>query len=274
MKNKAKVNLFLHVVGKEGDMHSLESVACFANDVFDVITIHESDRKSLTISGTYQNHLKNSSSENIILRSLTILEEMLNVKLNFHYHLEKNIPIAAGLGGGSGNAASAIKLALKAKKIQLSNSEVREICQKIGADVFLCYKELNCFFRGIGDEIQDVTIPENFWILLVNNNIPILTQQIFTPQFSEFTERLENSSEIDLEFLQNQKNDLEERANEFAPIKEILNLIQSQENCIFARMSGSGATCFGVFLQKKDAEKAMQNLNFSFPNWWIKISSI
>lgn len=270
IKSKAKINLFLHIIGKESNFHELESLFCFANELYDEINIVETKNTTKEI---IVNPLNLKIKDNLILRIAEEFEKYLGRKIGFKCYLKKNIPISAGLAGGSGNAAAALKLMQKIWDFSLNDEEIRKICYKIGSDVYLCYKERSCFLNN--KKIQNIEIPRNAYLLIFNNGISVSTKEVFQNWSGDFTKTLKNPVNTHfLDFLKSQHNDLEKVAKNFFDLDSILENIQNQAGCHFSRMSGSGSSCFGVFDDFQNAQKAQANLFATYPNSKTWISSI
>jgi 4-diphosphocytidyl-2-C-methyl-D-erythritol kinase len=262
--SRAKVNLFLNIVGKDDHgYHLLESY--FALLKFgDIVTLHPSDSlKCKTIGAVIED-------ENITLRAAKALQEYTGKTKCVDIEIEKNIPIAAGLGGGSSNAASTFKLINEAWNLNLSREELANIALKIGSDIPFFIYEHNSFVSGIGEKVLPITLDISLPIILVNPNIKLTAKEVYKLSVSSFTKPL---TEIDSKTIINQiyhgKNDLEEPAFKLAiEIKEVINMIRKQKGCVVSRMSGSGSTCFGIFENEELAFAALHTLQKLHPGFW------
>lgn len=268
IKARAKINLFLHVMGKaETGMHILESLAVFADDVFDSISIEHSNHEEILITGgEFRNFLDPKS--NIISKA----SKTFNLPL-CKYSLTKNIPIGAGLGGGSSDAAAVIR--------HFNCYTSNENLSVIGSDVPVCYHNKACFFEGTGEIVTDV---KNFPVIhavLINPKKELLTKDVFRKNTNKSTYGsikildFKNDTTLLFEFLNSQRNDLAHAAISIIPeISEILNLLEKQEGCIIARMSGSGATCFGLFSSKDHATFAADSIKRQSTEAWVKYTTL
>lgn len=281
----AKINLFLHITNKlDNGYHLIESVMVFV-DYGDELSITESQEFSFSVNGAYGKDIP-SDDNNIAIKALDLLikkagkEErpLLNITL------KKNLPVGAGIGGGSSDAAALMKIVNKECNLGFSIQELQEIGLNIGADIPVCLSCEPSFVSGIGEKILPLSNFPKKEILLVNPNLPLLTKDIFQMSVKQFSSSIEEKlislhksksmSEI-LNFLKEQKNDLQNSATSLVPeIVEIILLLESQKNCLFSRMSGTGATCFGVFEDKESCQNAMKNIQNLFPNWWVQSGSI
>lgn len=275
----AKINLTLHVTGfhKTG-YHLLDSLVAFA-DVGDFVSVFPAQGKNeeknasfLDITGSYANQLPHNS-ENIILRALRYLDQDHNLVVS----LVKNLPVAAGLGGGSSDAATALKIATAVLGCDLPSQEK---LMEIGADVPACIEAHTLHMSGRGENIAPftVTLPK-MGVVLVNPNIRISTKAIFSrikqyenPAMILPVKRFLDAADFAL-WAGMQRNDLEKAAISYAPIiQNVLDALRNTQDCLLARMSGSGASCFGLYKDKKTAKKATKQLTQKMPQWWIKSS--
>ncbi len=270
-KAKAKLNLFLHITGKRQDgYHKLESLVTFC-DFHDLITIKPAEEFIFSCDGPFSSHI--DVKNNLCISAAKLMSSEYVQPLNAHIHLEKNIPVAAGLGGGSSDAAAVIRALKTFWKIKSIDNLSKEFLS-LGADVPVCLKQESVMMRGIGENISPVTIP-NFYMVLVNPIKACPTKNVFAGFDLDFSKPMNidnvQSSYIDfVTFLKSTNNQLEPAAIKNIPeIKVIQDEILQQKECGFVQMSGSGATCFGLFQNKKDAEKAVQNLSVIFPHYWI-----
>jgi 4-diphosphocytidyl-2-C-methyl-D-erythritol kinase len=276
LRAKAKINLFLHVIGKRPDgYHLLESMVAFTEDIYDVIQVEPATKQELVVSGVFASPLLGGLQNNIVLKAAKILSKERSAKIL----LEKNLPIASGIGGGSSDAAITVKLLLEKWQIKLTKQQLNAVLLMLGADVPICYHAKAAYFSGIGEIIEEIQNFPPIYAVLVNPLQRVSSQEIFTRRASKFNQMLcskpfsfVSATEL-LEFLTLQKNDLQAVTVQLLPeINTIIDILQSQNGCQLARMSGSGATCFGLFLSKKEAIIAENNIVNAHPNWWVKAS--
>ncbi len=286
IKSNAKINLFLEVLGKnEKNYHLLESLICFI-DISDQIKIKKSYKLSLKFSGKYADFLRNDKTENIILKTIKFMSDKFDFEPNLEISLEKNIPIGAGIGGGSSNSASIILAMNKIFKLNLSQNQMMEIGLKMGCDVPVCLSGKLALVEGIGEKITQIN-PKSFsnpyFALIVNPNKFLSTKEVFKNlTIKDRVENFKTSRNLDIfpnstivDFIKNRRNDLEEPAKKIMPeITLILEKITQQRDCLITRMSGSGATCFGLFDDKKSLKLAYENLKNEFPQFYIKESKL
>jgi 4-diphosphocytidyl-2-C-methyl-D-erythritol kinase len=282
IKSHAKINLFLHIIGKRPDnYHLLESIFYFP-EIYDEIEIIEGKgAKNLEISGRFADKLVGDENNNLILKTYSLLKILYSTKLpDLHFKLKKNLPVAAGIGGGSANAATTLKALNEIYKLGLSDAALYKIGARLGADVPACILGRTCFVEGIGEKLSDISNFPKLNILLVNPLVPVSTAEIFKMGFGNYSASLGTnpqslsfkSTQHLIDFLENTKNNLENNAIKLCPqISDIIKNISSQNGCFLARMSGSGATCFGIFESADKAKQAKLVIETQNPNFWCEV---
>lgn len=262
---RAKINLALHVTGRRPDgYHLLDSLVAFAS-VGDVVTAEPADTLSLHLTGPHSPGLSNT--DNLVLRAARALHPTLGARLT----LVKNLPVASGIGGGSADAAATLRAlcALWSRPFPPADALLA-----LGADVPVCLAGHAARMQGIGEQITPVTLPPA-WLVLANPGVAVPTPQVFAI--------LQNRQNPDLAplpalpdatslaaYLQTQRNDLQSAACTIAPaITQTLAALHAQPACLLARMSGSGATCFGLFADEPSAAAAARALQTAQPLWWV-----
>ncbi|MEQ8390332.1 MAG: 4-(cytidine 5'-diphospho)-2-C-methyl-D-erythritol kinase [Thalassospira sp.] len=282
----AKINLFLHVTGKRGDgYHLLESLVCFTA-VGDVLTgeLREDGIVTLTITGPMAAGLSlDDTNDNLVVRAALLLKKETGTTLGADLILDKRLPIASGIGGGSADAAAAIRLLCDMWKLDLAPATLSRIALSLGADVPVCLHGQTCLMSGIGDELTDLADLPPIPILLINPGKAVSTPEIFKArEDEEFSQS--GLWNIDQEFnsgaaladtLSDCGNDLTLPATGILPeICDVLNALAREEGCLLARMSGSGATCFGIYDTTEQAERAANAIAQTNPDWWISPTQI
>ncbi len=276
-KSFAKINLYLEIVGRtKNGYHLLDSLMALI-DIFDIISLEENYCLQLEIKGDSTNSLQESWQENIIIKAVNLLAEKYHFTPQIKITLEKNIPIAAGLGGGSSNAAAALLMLNQFYNLNLSKTELLEFALKLGADVpFFIDSEMS-FVSGIGEVLKPAKFDcQDLCLLIINPKKPVSTKEVFAGLSGSLFENLarENSEEKSddlISVIKNRRNDLQNSAIKIAPeIAMILNKIANQKDCLISRMSGSGASCFGIFVNEKDLNLACLKLQNSFPEFYIQ----
>lgn len=276
----AKINLYLHVTGKREDgYHLLDSLAVFADELSDIVTIEENGEGAFSASGPFAHALAGEDVErNLCVRAAKLYCETLGLAPDFNLHLEKNLPVGAGIGGGSSDAAATIHALEELYGRALPDRDKNLL--SLGADVPVCYRARACRFLGIGDVIRDIPAPPKLHILLVWPGAHTATKDVFGRGSWEYQRPVAfpqtyGTAQQFLFFLHQTKNDLEESAIAVTPqIADALREIAVQKNCHLARMSGSGSTVFGLFDNAKDTVAARDYIALHYPDWWVKTAEI
>ena len=272
IKALAKINLFLHVLGKkENGYHALDSLVAFASDLYDAITIKESAKDKITQSPSSRYRVM---GDNILENTLRALRERKKFP-HLEIEVQKNIPIGGGLGGGSSDSAAVINYINTQYELKLSPQELLALATTLGADVPVCLKQKASYFTGIGEIVEQVITWPKLYAALVCPDKQIITKNAFSMGFNAYkTLAPRNIGFADtaqlLNMLSTQENMLLENALLIAPdLSNILERINQTKDCILSRMSGSGSTCFGLFKNKVDATNAAHCLESLFPYYSI-----
>ena len=276
----AKINLALHVLGKRPDgYHTLHSLVMFANqgDWIEITPAPASPGINLSIDGPFAAALDGDTAHNSCRKAAEIFFELTGKKPNIHLRLIKNLPVASGMGGGSGNAAATLKALLSYTDSSIPQNVLENALRTLGADVPVCFYGYSAFISGTGEYIQPVSDLPSLPCVLVNPGRPCSTTDVFAkgPEFGDSIPALPKES-ISIEtlcaFLKSQtRNDLSMAASTLVPeIATALNSLEAQKECLLARMSGSGATFFGLFATEAAAQSAQTALSQKFPEWWIQ----
>lgn len=264
----AKINLTLHVTGQRRDrLHKLDSIVVFA-DVGDCIRVQKAPSLSLSIAGKFAGDLSHNSG-NLVLDAARLFPPGNGT----HIVLEKNLPVASGIGGGSADAAATLTAMARLWAQSIPESEA---VLGLGADVPVCLNAQSVRMQGIGENLTPMELPE-MPILLVNPGVAVSTPLVFaglqTRHNAPMGDISENGSELTefVRWLGEQRNDLQDSARQIAPeIDVTLDMIEQQDGCMLSRMSGSGATCFGIFQNQDQAQKAAVEISQSQPKWWVR----
>lgn len=266
---RAKVNLTLHVTGQRADgYHLLDSLVVFP-EIGDCLHLGPGASHSLSISGDFAPGLR-ATPDNLILQAA----RMQAPDGGGAFHLIKNLPIAAGIGGGSADAAAAARLLARRD----GRAEVDLL--GLGADIPACQLSRPLRMRGIGDALEPVPELPSFWMILVNSGQSVPTGPVFAglsqknnpamgplPQFSGLGALVA--------WLDAMRNDLQGPACRIAPdIADVLAAIDGAEGCLLARMSGSGGTCFGIFAAKDTGQAASRAIQAAHPDWWCAAAAV
>jgi len=274
-KAPAKINLALHITGRRADgYHLLDSLVVFAEHG-DLLKLAGADETSLEISGPFGDELK-VDDDNLILRAYQALSEALpNPLPATSFKLTKNLPVSSGIGGGSADAAAALNGLIELWQLDVEPHTLSEIALLLGADVPVCLNSTSCRMRGVGEQL---TASENFPVIdcvLVNPGIGVSTSAVFAElalpvDESAFDRLPELPASGWIDWLATTRNDLQPPAISLAPeIADVIAVLEQSPGCTLVRMSGSGATCFGLFGHPEDARKATQQIATTHPNWWV-----
>ena len=279
----AKINLFLHITGRRDDgYHLLDSLAVFAGAADRITLEGPADAMSLTIDGPFGQGLE-ADNQNLVLRAARALQAKAGTAFNgltesFRLKLEKNLPVASGIGGGSADAAATLRLL--AREWDADQAILFPIAEKLGADVPVCIAQRPARMQGIGEILAPAPVLPDAGLLLVNPGVGVSTPEVFRAFAAGggITERPEaflptrwDSAEAMVADLNATTNDLQAPALSQCPvIGTVLASIASLPECLLARMSGSGATCFGIFPTPDSAKNAAQVLNEQSARlgWW------
>jgi len=273
----AKLNLALHVTGRRADgYHSLEMLVAFA-DIADELEATASSRDMLTINGPFAAALGNSES-NLVLRALAAFRARWPGALpgGLALRLHKNLPVAAGLGGGSADAAAALRLFARLGQGEFPLAALFALATTLGADVPMCLYSQPAEVRGLGEIVLPLQHFPAAHVVLVNPLVPVVTADVFrrleqrdNPGLPPRPDPLTRPAQLGL-WLDETRNDLEAPAIALVPaiavIKQRLALI---DGCILARMSGSGGTVFGLFGSSAQAHQAAHDLRLQWPDYWV-----
>ena len=278
----AKINLFLHVTNKlETGFHSLESMVGFCT-YGDRIRLDPSDHFHLSYSGPFAENLYQQQGTNLVEKAAYAYAEHARCQPRIAIHLEKNVPIASGIGGGSADAAAVLK-GVSHFWGDISQQALKTIALSLGADIPMCLSGKASVARGIGEDLIPIAALPKLDILLANPMIQISTPAIFKARNGDFTATLHpskiptsfNAVKDLVSFLSKTRNDLAAPAIQLAPeIHQVLSALADQDQCLFTRMSGSGATCFAFFPSRKACRQAEITLRHTYSKWWFQSSQL
>ena len=275
----AKVNLSLHVVGRRADgFHLLDSLIAFAA-IGDTITAQPGEGLSLTVEGPTARALL-PGEVNIVEKAARRLAEAAGIAANASLRLVKRLPVAAGIGGGSADAAAALKLLARLWRIDPDPDDLLALALTLGADVPVCLTGRATTLSGIGEGLAPAPKLPPAWLVLVNPMQPCPTPAVFKARQGPFsaarplTEAPADAAAL-ATALAERRNDLTDAAISVVPaIGDALSLIAARAGCLLARMSGSGATCFGLFAARAEAESAAAQLTALRPGWWAAAAEL
>jgi 4-diphosphocytidyl-2-C-methyl-D-erythritol kinase len=278
----AKINLTLHVLGRRADgYHELESLVAFAG-TGDDIRLEPGPSLGLTVIGPTAS-LVGNDADNLVLKAARLLAERVESLRLGIFHLTKRLPVAAGIGGGSSDAAAALRLLSRLNDLPLSHPGVQQAARLTGADVPVCLEPRARMMRGAGEQVGPALRLPLLFTVLVNPRVPVETPAVFKAlglQAGQILNgaghpEIEASSESLMDTLKRAHNDLEPAARGLQPvIGEVLARIAETKGCRLARMSGSGATVFGLYDDCKVAAEAAKHISRERPDWWVKATSL
>jgi 4-diphosphocytidyl-2-C-methyl-D-erythritol kinase len=282
-EGRAKVNLSLRVVGRRVDgYHDLESVVAFA-DCADRLTLAPGGELSLKTIGPLAQAC-GDASDNLVLKAAVLLAARVPDLKVGAFTLDKVLPVAAGIGGGSADAAAALRLLARLNDIALDDPRLLEVALETGADVPVCLASHACDMTGVGEQLLPLN-PPKIPCVLVNPCVPVATKDVFealglrngellvgatdvieSPAWPEDGASLEDWVEV----LAANSNDLEEPATRIQPvIGDVIAALLATNGAWLARMSGSGATCFAIYENTADAGRAAEKIRKDHPGWWV-----
>lgn len=268
----AKINLTLHVTGQREDRyHLLDSLVVFV-DVGDSVHVLADGANDLTVTGPFAEGVPTDGS-NLVMKAKAAFLPDADVALR----LDKHLPPASGIGGGSSDAAATLRALSQAFDRPLPAPDQ---VTNLGADVPVCLRARPTRMRGIGDQLDDVEGLPPIHMVLVNPKVEVPTPQVF----AALSSKTNRAMPVDLPdwddavalaaWLKTQRNDLEMPARSIAPaIGVVLSRIAATDGCLLARMSGSGATCFGLYASRTEADWAARDIREVFPDWWVAAAS-
>jgi len=273
-KSFAKINLFLKIKGKIENYHDLVSLITLI-DLHDNIEIRKSNKFSIKIISEFASLI--NKENNIFIEILNFFKRKYDIDNNLEIILEKNIPVSAGLGGGSSNAATFMLMINDMFNLNLSNKDLQNISLNFGSDIYFFLENKACIIEGRGDIIRPIKKFDSKEILIINPRIELPTKNVFKNNkviSNNFDFNL-NTNSIDLvDAIKNYDNDLTYSATDIVNEIDIIinNLYKYGAYC--AKMSGSGASCFAIFKNLAELDYCYDVFKNKFPNFYIKKSKI
>jgi 4-diphosphocytidyl-2-C-methyl-D-erythritol kinase len=287
-EGRAKVNLSLRVVGRRADgYHDLESVVAFA-DCADQLTLEPGGELKLVTTGPLAAAC-GDTADNLVVKAARLLAEAVpNLKLGA-FALDKVLPVAAGIGGGSADAAAALRLLARLNNLSLDDPRLQKVALATGADVPVCLFSRACDMTGVGEQLLPLALP-SMPCVMVNPRVPVATKDVFqalglrngellvgatsvldAPAWPEEGESIADWVDV----LETVANDLEAPALRIEPvIGEVLEALRDSAGVKLARMSGSGATCFAIYGAASDAHAGAEKIRRTHPGWWVHAGTL
>lgn len=279
----AKVNLYLHVVGRRADgYHLLDSLIVFAS-VGDRLAAERADGLDLALEGPFARALgaaARAADDNLILKAARRLARLCGVSEGARLWLVKNLPVAAGIGGGSADAAAALRLLCRLWRLDPPKEALHALALELGADVPVCLAGRPSYVGGIGEVLAPAPALPKAHLLLVNPLRPLATAAVFEARTGAFSKpaRLAEAprdARALAQALAARNNDLEAPARSLLPeVGAALAAIAGRPGALISRMSGSGATCFGLFADRASAEAAARAIAAAHPGWWTRAAAL
>ena len=279
---RAKVNLSLHVVGRRADgYHELESLVVFP-DMGDRVTVEAAADLSLDVDGPFADALA-GEADNLVLRAAKALRQKASIETGARIGLDKYLPVASGIGGGSADAAAVLILLNDLWGTGLDDDALARVGLELGADVPVCLDAAPAFMTGIGETVARLPALPDFVLLLVNPRVAVPTGDVFRRldaapvKEGRETPGLPSFATLDalLPWLARHPNDLEMPARDIAPaIGMVLKKLDTLPGALLSRMSGSGATCFAIFRERSEAQDALSILRSDYPDWWCAAAPV
>ncbi|MGY4502780.1 4-diphosphocytidyl-2-C-methyl-D-erythritol kinase [Bradyrhizobium sp. GM24.11] len=287
-EGRAKVNLSLRVVGRRADgYHDLESVVAFA-DCADRLTLEPGGELRLATTGPLAAAC-GETSDNLVFKAANLLADVVpNLKLGA-FALDKVLPVAAGIGGGSADAAAALRLLARLNNLSLDDPRLQEVALATGADVPVCLFSRACDMTGVGEQLLPLALP-SMPCVMVNPRVPVATKDVFRELGLRNGELLVGATDVLeapawpeqggsiadwVDVLETVANDLEAPALRIEPvIGDVLEVLRDSAGVKLARMSGSGATCFAIYGAAAEAHAAAENIRRDHPGWWVHAGTL
>ncbi|MDP4594488.1 MAG: 4-(cytidine 5'-diphospho)-2-C-methyl-D-erythritol kinase [Beijerinckiaceae bacterium] len=276
----AKINLSLLIHRRRSDgYHELESLVAFSGSG-DVLSLQPGGARTLSVSGPCAKDT-GPVDNNLVLQAAQRLRQHIPDLRSGAFHLYKNLPAASGIGGGSSDAAAALRLLARSNDVPLDDPRLLTAAASIGADVPVCLAAQARMMSGIGDALGSPIELPPLYAALVNPGVALETKDVFarlnlvagedyTMSHHPLVENGMPAGDL-LSALRKTRNDMEDAASVMAPvITDVLAVLGAARGCKLARMSGSGATCFGLFETRRAASRAARTIRKTCPGWWVK----
>jgi len=274
----AKINLYLHVTARRADGYHLLDTLMVFTEFGDTVEAAPADGLTLSVTGPFAGELPDDAEENLVMRAARALADAAGVAPRARIELTKVLPVAAGLGSGSADAAATLKALAKLWGLAEDAVDLEEIGFAIGSDIPACIHARSAFVSGRGEEIADAPTLPAADVLLVNPRVQLSTASVFEARRGGFSpEARFDNAPADVRalaaLLADRTNDLTEAAIGLAPVVcDVLDLIDAAPGCRLARMSGSGATCFGLFDDAETARRAAERA--AARDWWTAVTRL
>ena len=272
---RAKINLTLRVLGRRADgYHDLESLVVFA-DIADTLAFEPADVTTLDVTGPYA-AASGATADNLVLKAHRALRDSVSVLKGGRFILDKQLPVAAGIGGGSADAAAALRHLARVNGIAFDDARLMLAALRTGADVPVCLASRACIMTGVGERLSPPLRLPALHAVLVNPGVPLATRDVFAAYKGGSQEHALSPQAVPHEFaalidyLGAHGNDLTDAAIIRAPaVADVLAALRASPGARLARMSGSGSTCFALFATADEAKTAASHLAGAYRPWWV-----
>jgi 4-diphosphocytidyl-2-C-methyl-D-erythritol kinase len=276
---RAKINLYLHVVGRSGDgYHELDSLVAFA-ELGDRLRFAPAADVTLSVTGPFAPAL-GAGPGNLVLKAARLLQARFGIAKGAAIGLEKRLPVAAGLGGGSADAAAALTGLARLWGLDPGPEELARLAPELGADVAACLGSRPAFMGGAGERLEPAPALPEVGLILANPRIALPTADVFAARTGPFSQPariagpVRDAEEL-VRLLKDRRNDLTRPALGLVPqIGEVLASLEEVAGVMLARMSGSGATCFGLTQSLAEAGRGAEALRAHRPLWWVRATRL
>jgi len=270
----AKINLYLHVTGRRADgYHLVDSLVAFA-DIGDRVTARHAPALSLQVAGSEADGIP-GGTDNLVWRAAQLLAEHAGIAAAAALHIEKNLPVASGIGGGSSDAAAVLRALCRLWRLEIEVATIARLGARLGADIPVCVHGGAAWVGGIGEQIEPAIALPEAGIVLANPRRRLPTATVFKARTGPFSDAAERFLPIPTKAVELAaalamcRNDLTVAALTLVPeIGNVLAALRQLPGSLLARMSGSGATCFALFADRESAERARAELAAAEPGWW------
>jgi 4-diphosphocytidyl-2-C-methyl-D-erythritol kinase len=277
----AKINLTLAVLGRRADgFHEIDSLVAFTA-LGDDVALEPGETLDLAVEGPFAGAL---GSGNLVIEAAEAAKALHSELRLGRFRLMKRLPVAAGLGGGSADAAAALRLLARANRGTLPETTLTTLAQRLGSDVAVCLGSRPSLMTGRGEKVKPVTGFPSCGVLLVNPGLPLATQEVYAalkagpvPAWPNEVEAPNFTGDFAklIDYVAARRNALEAAAIAFVPmIKDVLAALSRLDGARISRMSGSGPTCFALFATEDEAKRAAAALSQSHPDWWLAASTL
>lgn len=278
----AKVNLYLHVGPPgPGGLHPVDSLVMFADTrAADRISVRNNPQLELAVEGPGEKALKGAPHNLTLAAAKTLRDATDRMGLGAHITLHKFLPIAGGVGGGSADAAATLQVLNRMWDINFGEAAIEKLAEQLGADVPACVRQRPLVMRGAGEQLQDLDAPD-LPAVLVNPGAHIETRKVFE-RFDQMAHKHKfehvdpptGASVADfVASLEGFRNDLEGPAMQMcSDVPKVLSALRGERGCLLARMSGSGATCFGLFSTEAEAKEAARSIAARRKKYWVAVT--